>query len=181
MNRNQLLKEIGITPWVLKHDGIHPSLETPTDPTSTNEPVEPVISPLTERTFMSSKESIPTWVIVTKANAMQTPLFSKVMSTIRKFGVEIVTIEFQPSTWQIQAVTGDLLLAMGDAPGQFFSKEPSAVQELREIIFETTNHEGNEIPVLVTHDIEHLRNNPIKKRDLWNDLVMARSVYLEMY
>ncbi len=177
MNRNQILKELGITPWVLKQADSSLHLDATVEHIQND---QPSFSPLTERTVMPSPQTLPTWVIVAKANAMQTPLFSKVISTIRKFGVEILTLEFQSSNWQVEAVKGDLLIAFGDAPGQFFSKEPSTAQELREIIFETSNHEGNDIPVLITHDIETLRNNPIKKRDLWNDLVMARSVYLEM-
>jgi len=182
MNRHQILKELGITSWVLKQDevkqeDIQQALQTSNEPTLTDFSSH---HPLIERTIMPSKETLPTWVIVAKANAIQTPLFSKVISTIRKFGVEVLTLEFQPSNWQAQSVKGDLLIAFGDAAGQFFSKEPSSAQELREIIFETTNHEGNDIPVLITHDIETFRKIPMKKRDLWNDLVMARSVYLEL-
>jgi hypothetical protein len=178
MNRNQILQEIGITSWVLKHSDSTQSLES----LSAQLPIEQALSsPLSEHTMTSSNDQLPTWIIVASANAMQSPLFSKVTNTIRKFGVEVLTLEMLSNTLQTKDIKGDLVIGFGDAAAQFFSNEPSSAQELREIIFETTNEEGNEIPVVITHDIEALRNTPIKKRDLWNDLVMARSIYLEMH
>lgn len=178
MNRNQLLQELGITSWVLKQNDSTQSIES----IPTLSPIEQLLfSPSSEHTMTSSKDQLPTWVIVASANAMQSPLFSKITNTIRKFGVEVLTLELFPKTLQAHDVKGDLVIAFGDAAAQFFSKEPSSAQELREIIFETTNEEGDDIPVVITHDIEVLRNTPIKKKDLWNDLLMARSIYLEMH
>ncbi len=177
MNRTQILKEMGVTPWVLKTPESKPTLE----PDSNESHFEKLVSPTSsEQNIMPAKELKPTWVIVAKPNVIQTPIFNKIITTIKKFGVDTLTLEFNPTRWQVEAVQGDLVIAFGDSAAQFFSNEPSLAADLREIIFETQNHEGNDIPVIITHDIEVLKNTPIKKREVWNDLVMARSVYLEM-
>jgi hypothetical protein len=178
MNRTQILKELGVTPWVLKT----PESNSSQVPDSILSPVSKAVSPTSsEQNIMPAKELKPTWVIVAKPNVIQTPIFVKIIGAIRKFGVDTLILEFNPTRWQVELVKGDLVISFGDATAQFFSNEPSTAQDLREIIFETQNHEGNDIPVIITHDIEVLRKNPIKKKEVWNDLVMARSVYLEMH
>jgi hypothetical protein len=178
MNRTQILKELGVTPWVLKTPDSKPSQETESDASQLIKPVSPTLS---KQNIMPSKELKPTWIIVAKANVIQTPVFIKIIATIKKFGVDTLTLELNPSNWRPEAVQGDLVIAFGDGAAQFFSNEPTSAQELREIIFETQNHTGDDIPVIITHDIEVLRNTPIKKKEVWDDLVMARSVYLEMH
>jgi hypothetical protein len=178
MNRTLILKELGITPWVLKTPESELSQGTESDVAQVSNSVSSTSS---KQNIMPSKELKPTWIIVAKSNVIQTPIFTKVISTIKKFGVDTLTLEFNPTRWQAEAVKGDLVIAFGDAAAQFFSNEPTSAQDLREIIFETQNHEGNDIPVIITHDIETIRNIPIKKKEVWNDLIMARSVYLEMH
>jgi len=178
MNRTQILKELGITPWVLKTPDSKPSQGAEFDESQLIKPVFPTSS---KQNMMPAKELKPTWIIVAKPNVIQTPIFIKIVASIKKFGVDTITLEFNQSNWRSEAVKGDLVIAFGDAAAQFFSNEPTSAQDLREIIFETQNHEGNDIPVIITHDIETLRNTPIKKKEVWNDLIMARSVYLEIH
>jgi hypothetical protein len=178
MNRTQILKELGVTPWVLKTPDSKPAQKTESDASQLIKAVSPTSS---KQNMMPAKELKPTWIIVAKPNVIQTPVFIKIIATIKKFGVDTLTLELNPSNWHAEAVKGDLVIAFGDAAAQFFSNEPTSAQELREIIFETQNHAGDDIPVIITHDIETLRNIPIKKKEVWNDLIMARSVYLEMH
>jgi hypothetical protein len=178
MNRTQILKELGITPWVLKTPESNPSQKPDSD---ASQFAKSVSLNLSEKNMMPTKELKPTWIIVAKPNVIQTPIFIKIITSIKKFGVDTLILEFNPSNWRAETVKGDLVIAFGDVAAQFFSNEPTSAQELREIIFETQNHAGDDIPVIITHDIETLRNTPIKKKEVWNDLVMARSVYLEMH
>lgn len=175
MNRIQILQEMGITSWVPKQN------------LGASSPHESVALPLSRPVVTSPdgipsmhQSDLPSWVVVATPQDIKTPLFTKLMTVIRKFGVAICVLEFKTAdAWQSGLVNGNLLIAFGDAPGKFFSGEPSMAQELREIIFETQNSIGDDIPVLVSHSMEALARHPIKKREVWQDLIMARAIFLE--
>ena len=52
------------------------------------------------------------------------------------------------------------------------------VENLREIIFETSNSENQDIPVIVTYSVRQLASFN-KKIELWSDLIFARNIYLD--
>jgi uracil-DNA glycosylase len=95
--------------------------------------------------------------------------------------VKTKTLVFDANSWISNQVQGNFLIAFGEKAGQFFSNEPAPVDGLREIIFGATNQEDEEIPVIVSYGISDLLKNPTLKKNLWNDLLFARSVYLETY
>jgi uracil-DNA glycosylase len=68
---------------------------------------------------------------------------------------------------------------LGDRAGQFFSGENAPVGELREILFETTNDQDHEIPVIVSYALNDLLRDANKKKAFWTDLIFARHVFLD--
>ena len=106
-------------------------------------------------------------------------LLKHVESVIRNFGVKIQVLPFNNSIKNTKLIQGQLLICMGDNSGSYFSGEVNPVENLREIIFETSNCNEQEIPVIVTHSLKQLFNATPKKMQLWNDLIFARNIYLD--
>jgi hypothetical protein len=176
MNRYQLLQEMGITPWVLKNK----DLKNSPDLNKSINQDQPNIS-RSYNCIMTSSDITPEWILVAESSSITSPLFNKIVLTIEKFGVKTTTVPFTGNNWKSNQVKGNFLIAFGEKVGQFFSNEPATVDGLREIIFGASNHEEEEIPVIVSYSISDLLKNPKLKKSLWNDLVFARSVYLETY
>jgi uracil-DNA glycosylase len=78
-----------------------------------------------------------------------------------------------------QDIQGDLLIAFGESATHYFSGERAPVDELREILFEAVNSRSVEIPVIVTHDPEACLSQAHFKKEVWQDILMARTTYLE--
>jgi hypothetical protein len=76
-------------------------------------------------------------------------------------------------------IQGDIVFCFGQVPGQYFSGETNLVEDLREILFETSSERGDEIPVIVSYSIQQIQASVSKKMQLWEDLIFARNVYLD--
>jgi len=162
VNKVLILKEMGISTWRLKPSEM-PSPEID-------------LSPKTEIKKMDA--SYPVWTLVVDDISSYSSLFQHIQKTILNFGVEIQIITFHPSI-NADDIRGNLLISFGDQSSQFFSGEPSPIHELREILFETTNASQQEIPVIATFGLKDLYLHPIKKQQLWTDLIFARNVFLD--
>jgi hypothetical protein len=97
---------------------------------------------------------------------------------VQNFGVKTQVLPFQvaKNSGQIQ---GDLVFCFGQVPGQFFSGETNPVEDLREILFETSTVNSDEIPVIISYSISQIKSSASKKKQLWEDLIFARNVYLD--
>ena len=95
-------------------------------------------------------------------------------------GVECEVIYFDHLQKEKIEVAGELVIGFGQAAGQFLSKEKSNIEDMREIVFEVGNQLGNDVPVVITfHPDEVLAQYELKKL-LWQDLLWARSIALEL-
>jgi DNA polymerase len=161
-NKTLILKEMGISSWKLK------SAES--------------MAPVAELTIPKEKKnmasSYPVWTLVVEDSASFAPLFKNIQKMIQNFGVEVQIVQFDPAI-VAKEIHGGLLIAFGERPSQFFSGEHTSVSELREILFETSNRSEQEIPVIATYDLKEVYQNPVKKQQLWTDLIFARNVFLD--
>ncbi len=162
VNKALILKEMGISTWRLK-----PS-----------EKLTPMIDSPSKKEIKNMAASYPIWTLVVDDVSSFSSLFQHIQKMIQNFGVEIQVITFDQSV-NAEDIRGDFLISFGDRSSQFFSGEPSLVHELREILFETTNALQQEIPVIATFGLKDLYQNPLKKQQLWTDLIFARNVFLD--
>ncbi len=161
MNKTSLLKEIGITSWVLRDVGLS-SLD----------------SSLVEQKVDRLKNM--KWTLCTTQIFKSQELFKKILKTILDMGVECEVIYFDHLQKEQIEVAGELVIGFGQAAGQFLSKEKSNIEDMREIVFEVGNQLGNDVPVVITfHPDEVLAQYELKKL-LWQDLLWARSIALEL-
>jgi len=168
INKAVFLKEMGISSWLAHDKG---------PPKNTNQ-----INGTEKEQTMTEQfiNDIPVWSIVYDDDgSSSTNLLKHVESVIRNFGVKIQVLPFNNSIKNPKLIQGQLLICMGDNSGSYFSGEVNPVENLREIIFETSNCNEQEIPVIVTHSLKQLFNATPKKMQLWNDLIFARNIYLD--
>jgi len=165
INKALFLKEMGINSWVSKENS---SLDTNKLKNDTQ----------IEKTKMStSNNDLPIWTIIYDNDGNVSKIMKHVEAVLRNFGLEIQALPFDSKDINNQ-IRGQLLICMGEKSGSFFSGEMNAVENLREIIFETCNAEDQDIPVIVTHALKQLVFFN-QKIELWSDLIFARNVYLD--
>jgi len=167
INKAVFLKEMGISSWLV-NDKAPPKI--------TNQKNDTEMEQTMTEQFISD---IPVWSIVYDDDGSSTNLLKHIESVIRNFGVKIQVLPFNNSIKNTKLIQGQLLICMGDNSGGYFSGEVNPVENLREIIFETSNCNEQEIPVIVTHSLKQLFNATPKKMQLWNDLIFARNIYLD--
>lgn len=157
-----MLKEMGISSWQLKANdaGFAKTVETVS-------PV-PVMRP-----------DFPIWTLVTADQDFSPNLWNSIQRVIESFGVKTQVLFFERKTFTTSQIEGQLLIGFGEAVGQYFAQEINPLEELRDIIFETTAASAQEIPVIVTYAVAHIGSSAERKKNLWNDLIFARNVYLD--
>ena len=161
-NKTLILKEMGISSWKLK----------------LSVSVIPVVEPETPKEKKNMATSYPVWTFVVEDLTSYSSLLNNIQKMIQNFGVEVQIVKFDPAI-ESKEIRGDLMIAFGDRPSQFYSGENAPVSELREILFETSNFSEQEIPVIATYDLKDVYQNPVKKQQLWTDLIFARNVFLD--
>ena len=165
INKAFFLKEMGIHSWVPK--------ESPAP-----NPIQSTNDTHTENTKMStSKNDFPIWTIIHDIDASSSNMMKHVEAVLRNFGVQIQVLSFDSKNTN-STIQGQLLICMGEKSGSFYSGEMNPVENLREIIFETSNSENQDIPVIVTYSVRQLASFN-KKIELWSDLIFARNIYLD--
>lgn len=171
--RAAFLKEMGITEWA--------------DRSATQTPAEPSFQGSAEPTQATAKSvsNTPTnlqWVFIgTKPQGDALTLFQNM---IRVLGLS-------PSAWvwnEAKAsldgipIAGDApLVAMvfGAAAAQRLTGENAPLAELRGAIH-ALQHQNNEIPLIATFELAQVLARPTDKALLWEDLLLARSVLLNL-
>jgi hypothetical protein len=167
INKTIFLKEMGISSWLVK-DKVLPEITKQKNGTEMEQTMtEQLIS------------DIPTWSIVYDDEGSSSNLLKHVELVTHNFGVKVQVLPFNNSIKNSKMIQGQLLICMGDDSGSYFSGEINPVENLREIIFETSNCNEQEIPVIVTYSLRQLSNATTKKVQLWNDLIFARNIYLD--
>ncbi len=160
MNRVILLQEMGISSWKSK--------ATAKPPTFNSTQLENVMT----------TQEFPVWTLIFEEDDMHLSLSKNIQIVIQNFGVKTQLLAFQDAK-NSGKIQGDLVFCFGQVPGQYFSGETNSVEDLREILFETSSKRRDEIPVIVSYSIQQIQGSVSKKMQLWEDLIFARNVYLD--
>jgi hypothetical protein len=228
MNRNGMLREMGIKVWIPKEFERSLSTSPPTPLKASEskvsiEPQEPVMNgevavqvqsdigaPVITPTSTTTAATKPTlgieikskhinteeqeisealgaipalemkWSLVFDQNdTFQSKLGQQILRAIENLGVTYQLIELGLKQLQPSHIEGQVLIAFGQKVGQLVSGEHDAVEHLRGIIFEGLNQDGEEIPALVTYSLSDLMRSPKSKSSFWDDLLWARSVWID--
>lgn len=175
MDNIKILKEMGVMTWV--------SNSPETEVQQIQETlVESVQSSQVDSTLPSiNNEGITMrWAIVMESVSTAGALFERIKNSIMDLGVQLNVIESDRfNDLAKQLFDCEMVLALGDKAGIALSGEEDTIDNLRGIIFETQNASGEEIPVLVSYHPEQLIKQPSKKSELWDDVVWARSIWIE--
>jgi hypothetical protein len=120
------------------------------------------------------------WSLVFDQNdTVQSKLAQQILRAIENLGVTYQLIELGANQLQPSQIEGQVLIAFGQKIGQLVSGEHDSVEHLRGIIFEGQNKDGEEIPALVTYSLSDLMRSPKNKSSFWDDLLWARSVWID--
>jgi len=162
MNKALVLKEMGISSWKLKNSNPKPPQ---------------IARKESEKTSMVTE--FPIWTLVYEEHDVPALLWKNLHVVIRNFGVEIQLLAFGEKDLTSQDIEGQIVICFGQKAGQYFSGEKNPTEELREILFETSNCHDQEIPVIVSYSVAQVAHSAEKKKQLWDDLILARNVYLD--
>jgi hypothetical protein len=162
MNKAILLKEMGISSYKLRDIGAQPEV--------------PHIKKL-ENKGMNTE--FPLWTLMYEERDLLPSLWKDIQTVIQNFGVKIQVVPFQFQAMDSDQIQGQLLICFGEQSGQHYSGEITAVEGLREILFETTGAYDQDIPVIVSYSMKQIASSAQKKKKLWEDLIFARNVYLD--
>lgn len=120
------------------------------------------------------------WTLLLDQNeASQANLRSQVLRAIEDLGVTCQVLELGSNSLQTSHIEGQVLIALGQKMGQLVSGDRDSVDHLRGILFDAQNKEGEEIPALVSYSLTDLARAPKNKSSFWDDLLWARSVWLD--
>lgn len=120
------------------------------------------------------------WTLVFDQNdANHEKLRLQVLRVIDDLGGACQILELGSNELQASRIEGQILIAFGQKMGQLVSGERDTVDHLRGILFDAQNKVGEEIPALVTYSLADLIRAPKNKSFFWDDLLWARSVWLD--
>ncbi len=120
------------------------------------------------------------WTIVMDSIKEGAGLFGRIRTSIKDLGVQLNIVEMEHfSDLSKQLLDCEMVLALGEKAATALSGENDSIENLRGIIFETQNASGEDIPVLASYHPSQLIKQPSKKTELWDDIVWARSIWIE--
>lgn len=193
-----MLREMGIQVWIPKEseDRAVPAVQSQKvsqNEVSTSEPLLTSAPTIPQNPVITSKVDpqqdqadqvlAPSlemkWTLLVDQNdAHQGKLFAQVIRAIEDLGVTCQTLEANAS-FEASHIEGQVLIALGQKMGQLVSGDRDAVEHLRGILFDAQNKAGEEIPALVTYSMSDLVRTPKNKSSFWDDLLWARSVWID--
>ena len=162
MNKVILLKEMGISSWKLRDLSVQPEVQH-------NKKLE----------NKGMNTEFPLWTLMYEESDLLPSLWKDIQTVIQNFGVKIQVLSFHPEVTTSDLIQGQLLICFGEKSGQHYSGEITAVEGLREILFETMGANDQDIPVIVSYSMKQIASSGQKKKKLWDDLIFARNVYLD--
>lgn len=202
MNRVQILQEMGITSWVSKQDSRDVSKTVIQDASLGAEQVvglsvEHVNVKSTAKLVVPAKEVTSSkddgfvhevdlakalemrWTLVFDGSPEVSPIFSKIIRAIEDLGAKCQIFDLSSGTMSSTDIQADIVLAFGQKAGVLLSGERDVIENLREIVFEVQNKGGEDIPLVVTYHPRDLLKQPKLKSFVWDDILWARSIWLE--
>lgn len=202
MNRVLILQEMGITSWVSKQDSSDVSKTVIQDASLGAEQVvelsvEHVNVKSTAKLVVPAKEVTSSkddgfvhevdlakalemrWTLVFDGSPEVSPIFSKIIRAIEDLGAKCQIFDLSSGTMSSTDIQADIVLAFGQKAGVLLSGERDVIENLREIVFEVQNKGGEDIPLVVTYHPRDLLKQPKLKSFVWDDILWARSIWLE--
>lgn len=202
MNRVQILQEMGITSWVSKQDSSDVSKTVIQDASLGAEQfeelsLEHVNVKSTAKLVVPAKEVTSSkddgfvhevdlakalemrWTLVFDGSPEVSPIFSKIIRAIEDLGAKCQIFDLSSGAMSSTDIQADIVLAFGQKAGVLLSGERDVIENLREIVFEVQNKGGEDIPLVVTYHPRDLLKQPKLKSFVWDDILWARSIWLE--
>ena len=191
MNRIAILKEMGITTWVSREK---PALQTHEENSKSGvfseEPELKIASADEVQKIQIEPSSMVhevdlaqilemKWMLIKDPHPSSDALFVKICRAIQDLGVKYRILELTANKVFPNDIEGDLVLAFGQRSGSVLAQENDSIENLRGILFEAQNQLGEDIPVIITYHPRELLANNLLKSAVWDDILWARSIWLE--
>ena len=156
MSHNDYLAEMGVSTWVSKDTA----------------PLEVIVS---ETPVVVEKAVKPLWTFITpQMTGDGRILFDRILAALMLTpdDIELLTHEQAKN----QSVNGQVVVAMGQRMGQDLLGESDPFEELRGAVH-ALEVAGQEVPVILTYDPDYLLKKPADKAKVWQDLLLAKSLF----
>ncbi len=191
MNRIAMLQEMGISAWISRDGESH---VTQNNAQLESEKASNLEMQITEKsnlakvgkdnqTYVHEVDLASAlemkWVLVLDSTAIDSQIFSKIKRAIEDLGVKSYLLDISSGNFTPEEIQGDIALAFGQKAGIMLTGERDSIENLRGIVFEVQNNKGDEIPLVVTHHPLDLLKQPNLKSLVWDDILWARSIWLE--
>ena len=191
MNRLAMLQEMGISTWISRDGATHvgsgdvqSSLEK-----DSNLEVQKTDNPNLENVGIANQIYVHEvdlasalemrWALVLDSAAIDSQIFSKIKRAIEDLGVKSHLLDISAGNFSPEDIQGDIALAFGHKAGMMLTGERDSIENLRGIVFEVQNKKGDDIPLVITHHPLDLLKQPNLKSLVWDDILWARSIWLE--
>lgn len=187
MNRIAILQEMGITSWISRQEPIVSSNELLAS--SKQVEVKPLENEDQSNQVVLKEEFVHEvdlanalemrWALVLDGPAKNFPLFSKIKRSIEDLGAKCQVLDISTGEITPNEIQGDIVLAFGQKAGVTLSGERDSIENIRGIVFELQNKDGEDIPLLITYHPQDLIKQPALKSMVWDDIIWTRSIWLE--
>ena len=172
---SSFLKEMGITEWTSRD---HVGADTP----MTSEQHVKTASP----EVVSATSAAPRfhwWFFGDQPQGDAQILMQNIVRLLGLSASEWTWLTPADKSKALQASDGSIpvvAVAFGSSAVQKITGERDSLPQLRETVLAMSGDENEEIPVLASFDLTHFLSKPKDKALLWQDLLLARSVLLNI-
>lgn len=191
MNRTALLQEMGITTWISRDPANQVELVVAQSNSVLGS--NAAAKTIEESNFIKSNSNNEQyvhevdlanalemrWVLVLESSGIGSGIFLRIRRAIEDLGAKCQILELTSGDLSSSDIQGDIVLAFGQKAGVMLTGERDSIENLRGIVFEVENKDGNEIPLIVTHHPLDLQKQPNLKSLVWDDIIWSRSIWLE--
>jgi len=168
------LKEMGITSWLSRDSSSVTDILVP--------PLEQTSAPV-ELSAANFPARYQWWFFGDQAQGDAQLLFQNILRLLELAPHEWVWVKPLDKLDLLDKLNPNLptiAIAFGGAVVQKITGERDSLSQLRETILSLNGECLEDIPVLATFDIPHLLSKPKDKALLWQDLLLAKSVLLNL-
>ena len=172
---SSFLKEMGITEWTSRD-------QVGTDTPMTSEQQVKTASPEVA-SAISAAPRFHWWFFGDQPQGDAQILFQNVVRLLGLSSSEWTWLKTSDKPKALQASDGAIPLvavAFGSSAVQKITGERDSLPQLRETVLAMTGDENEEIPVLASFELTHFLSKPKDKALLWQDLLLAKSVLLNI-
>ena len=172
---SSFLKEMGITEWTSRdHAGVGAQV--------TSEQQVKTTSP-EEASATTTAPRFHWWFFGDQPQGDAQILMQNIVRLLGLTSSEWTWLKPSDKTKALQVSDGAIpvvAVAFGSSAVQKITGERDSLPQLRETVLAMSGDENEEIPVLASFDLMHFLSKPKDKALLWQDLLLARSVLLNI-